>query len=198
MFYQSPKNLGTGLHTLQIALQSAGNYWLDYIVIDGNASSISVMDNTTTPTTITSIEGTHTQPAYSEQPLTLSSTITTSATPVHSNKASDTIIISGILGGLLGVVLLLCFVWLILRRTSKRSDDAESTLTPYTTNSFDLITGARTTQTGFSEVSSRPIFTTQSLPKRTHREAVPVPNAEPPPLYCSPQISEESYMRRGS
>ncbi|KXN82836.1 hypothetical protein AN958_02110 [Leucoagaricus sp. SymC.cos] len=178
-FYQSPKNLGSGIHSLQIVLQSVGNYWLDYMVINGN-TTLSAGNNVTTRAT-TGAEAIHT--VTSELSHTLFTSTTTSPTPLSSAPASREVIASSVLGGILGLVSLIGLMVLVHRwRCGKRSQDPESTLTPF--NPWMRSASNINSPGGISPVS------TFQLRNKKHRQTIVLSrlNLGPPPVYHSPRF----------
>lgn len=118
--------MNTGSHTLKIVIQSPGKFWLDYLVVTGNFS-LSSGENNAVATSSGS-----TQTSTSSRVATLEPSATGSSTAPALN-ASAGIIASGVLAGLLGLVLLILLAWYIRRKRSdkpSKSDTLQTTL-PY-------------------------------------------------------------------
>ncbi|KAF9453190.1 hypothetical protein P691DRAFT_771724 [Macrolepiota fuliginosa MF-IS2] len=110
-FYQSSP-LSSGPHTLRIVVQSPGDFWLDYIVINGSVSTGPIDSTASSSSSQTS---THPLPT------------STSASMPQSGSTTG-LIISGALAGLFGLILLLLLAWCIRQRLyGKRSEKLQIT-----------------------------------------------------------------------
>ncbi|KAJ3575810.1 hypothetical protein NP233_g849 [Leucocoprinus birnbaumii] len=120
-FYQSPELTNEPPHTLSMRTETTGSFWLDYIIVRGVPSALSVVD----PDSISSLTST-----LASTPTSALSTPTTSSLPSSASRLnSRAIIASGVLGGVLGLVCSLGFLWFCFLRHNRRSghDSARTT-----------------------------------------------------------------------
>lgn len=176
-FYESPKNLTSGPHILQIVLQSVGNYWLDYMMISRLPSTLSAAVNETLITSATTKSTSIGTKVYT--PTLLSS-------PESSTTVSGELIASAVLGGILGFVLLSGLVVVIFRwKFGSRPHDPENILTPFgaLTRGTDDSDRAQASELAISPSSMAP-----SGHNKRWRVLMPSLQFEPPPVYRSPRV----------
>ncbi|KAJ3575811.1 hypothetical protein NP233_g848 [Leucocoprinus birnbaumii] len=184
-FYQSPTNLTSGLHTLQIVLQSVGNYWLDYMVIDGSPSALSAVVNESITTPLV-FQSTSISTMLNQYTLTtmLPTSSALASTLGASTDVSGELIASAVLGGILGFVLLCGLVVAIYRwKSSNRIRDPESV------NPFRIYTRGISDRLQMSENSDSPVSSAPSSGFHKNRErSISISHPESPPGYHSPRL----------
>lgn len=127
LFYQS-QPLSNETHTLEIVIQSAGHFWLDYMVITSDFS-LSPGESSAT------VSGTNTQTIIQNQtpfPTPDPSTTGSSARSQPTRSSSAGIIAVGVMAGVLALILIFLLIWYLRRIMSRKHSDKHQTTLPYT------------------------------------------------------------------